>query len=382
LRYDGHTVPSITLKTPSATYDITIGSGLLKTLAQRLKKLNPDKPFRPFVVTSPEIWGLWSKQLSASFKEQPTVLFLPSGEAHKRLSGVESLAQQLASAGADRDSLLLAFGGGVIGDVTGFLAAIYMRGIRYVQIPTTLLAQVDSSIGGKTGVNLIAGKNLIGSFHHPQAVFADTDLLGTLPAAQLRAGLQESIKAGVIYDARLFRYLEQNVDAVLAGEVAALTRVVAASVRVKADVVGKDERESGLRMILNFGHTIGHAIEAATNYKQLLHGEAVGWGSIAALNVARARNTVTEKQAERITSLILRYGPLPAFKASAEKLVALTYSDKKTRSGVRSFVLPTSIGTTEIVRDVTDAELLTATESMLTLMRQSTSVPVAKKRKP
>ena len=310
------------------------------------------------------------------------MLFLPSGEAHKRLSGVESLAQQLATAGADRDSLLLAFGGGVIGDVTGFLAAIYMRGIRYVQIPTTLLAQVDSSVGGKTGVNLLAGKNLIGSFHHPQAVLADTDLLGTLPPDQLRAGLQESIKAGVIYDARLFRYLEQNADAVLAGDIAALTRVVAASVRVKADVVGKDERESGLRMILNFGHTIGHAIEAATNYKQLLHGEAVGWGSIAALNVARARNAITEKQNKRIASLILRYGPLPAFKASAEKLVALTYSDKKTRSGVRSFVLPTSIGTTEIVRDVTDIELLAATESMLTLMRQSTSVPTAKKRKP
>jgi 3-dehydroquinate synthase len=375
-------VPSIALKTPSATYDITIGSGLLRTLAQRLKKLNPDKPFRPFVVTSPEIWGLWSKQLSASFKEPPTVLFVPSGEAHKRLATVESLGQQLATAGADRDSLLLAFGGGVIGDMTGFLAAIYMRGIRYVQIPTTLLAQVDSSIGGKTGVNLLAGKNLIGSFYHPQVVLADTDLLGTLPAAQLRAGLQESIKAGVIYDARLFRYLEENADAVLAGDVTALTRVVAASVRVKADVVGKDERESGLRMILNFGHTIGHAIEAATNYKQLLHGEAVAWGSIAALNVSRARNAIIEKQADRIAKLILRYGPLPGFKASAEKLVALTYSDKKTRSGVRSFVLPTSIGTTEIVRDVTDAELLAATESMLTLMRQSTAVPAAKKRKP
>jgi 3-dehydroquinate synthase len=375
-------VPSIPLKTPSATYDITIGSGLLRTLAQRLKKLNPDKPFRLFVVTSPEIWGLWSKQLLASFKEPPTVLFLPSGETHKRLGSVESLAQQLATAGADRDSLLLAFGGGVIGDITGFLAAIYMRGIRYVQIPTTLLAQVDSSIGGKTGVNLLAGKNLVGSFYHPQAVLADTDLLGTLPPAQLRAGLQESIKAGVIYDASLFRYLEQNAEAVLAGDAAALTRVVAASVRVKADVVGKDERESGLRMILNFGHTIGHAIEAATNYKQLLHGEAVAWGSIAALNVARARNTITEKQADRITNLILRYGPLPAFKASAEKLVALTYSDKKTRSGIRSFVLPTSIGTTEIVRDVTDTELLAATESMLTLMRQSTAVPVTKKRKP
>jgi 3-dehydroquinate synthase len=372
-------VPVIPVNTPSANYDVTIASGLLSTLHPRLKKLNKDKPFRPFIITSPDIWALWSKPFLASFKESPTVLFLESGESRKRLVSVESLAQQLATAGADRDSLLLAFGGGVLGDITGFLAAIYMRGIRYVQIPTTFLAQVDSSIGGKTGVNLQAGKNLIGSFHHPQAVFADTDLLGTLPPAQLRAGLQESIKAGIIYDAKLFRYMEQNADAILApkkrGEKspdpAVLTRIVAASVRVKADVVGKDEKESGLRMILNFGHTIGHAIEAATNYKQLLHGEAVAWGSIAALNVARNRKAIDSKQADRIESLILRYGPLPPFKATAEKLVALTSRDKKNRSGIRSFVLPTAIGKTEIVRDVTEQELLAATESMLTLMRRN-----------
>jgi 3-dehydroquinate synthase len=371
-------VPVISVNTPSANYDVTIASGLLRTLQPRLKKLNKDKPFRPFIITSPDIWALWSKPFLASFKESPTVLFLPSGESYKRLASVEALAQQLATAGADRDSLLLAFGGGVLGDITGFLAAIYMRGIRYVQIPTTFLAQVDSSIGGKTGVNLQAGKNLIGSFHHPQAVFADTDLLGTLPPAQLRAGLQESIKAGIIYDAKLFRYMEQNADAILAAkkspDPAVLTRIVAASVRVKADVVSQDEKESGLRMILNFGHTIGHAIEAATNYKQLLHGEAVAWGSIAALNVATARKTIPQKDADRITQLILRYGPLPPFKATAEKLVALTSRDKKNRSGIRSFVLPTAIGKTEIVRDVTEPELLTATESMLDLMRSTPQV--------
>ena len=367
-------MPVIPVNTPSANYDVTIGSDLLRTLYPRLKKLNKDKPFRPFVITSPDIWALWSKQFLSSFEESPTVLFLPSGESHKRLASVESLAQQLSTAGADRDSLLLAFGGGVLGDITGFLAAIYMRGIRYVQIPTTLLAQVDSSIGGKTGVNLAAGKNLIGSFHHPEAVFADTDVLATLPLAQLRAGLQESIKAGIIYDARLFRYMEQNAEAILAGDPAALTRVVAASVHVKAEVVSKDEKESGLRMILNFGHTIGHAIESATNYKQLLHGEAVAWGSIAALNVARNRRSIEAKQADRIESLILGYGPLPRFKATAEKLVALTSRDKKNRSGIRSFVLPTSIGKTEIIRDVTEPELLDATASMLDLMlRESRS---------
>jgi 3-dehydroquinate synthase len=382
VRYDGETVPVIPVKTPSANYDVTIVPNLLRTLYPRLRKLNPGKPFRPFVITSPNIWALWSKHFLASFpkndQDTPTVLFHPAGESHKRLASIESLAQQLSTAGADRDSLLLAFGGGVIGDITGFLAAIYMRGIRYVQIPTTLLAQVDSSIGGKTGVNLAAGKNLIGSFYHPQAVLADTNLLRTLPAAELRAGLQESIKAGIIYDAKLFRYMEQNAEAILnAGDATKknadptpLAKVVAASVRVKADVVSKDEKESGLRMILNFGHTIGHAIEAATNYKQLLHGEAVAWGSIAALSVAVARNTISEKDANRIVNLILRYGPLRTFKATAEKLVALTSRDKKNRSGTRSFILPTAIGKVEIVRDVTEPELLAATNAMLTLMRQ------------
>jgi 3-dehydroquinate synthase len=363
---------SISLTTPSASYEITIASGLLGSLEKRLTKLlGSSKLPRLFIVTSPEIWGLWSQQVLASFKEAPIVLFLPSGERHKRIASVELLAQQLAVAGADRDSILLALGGGVIGDITGFLAAIYMRGIRYVQLPTTLLAQVDSAIGGKTGVNLLAGKNLVGSFYHPLAVLSDTNTLATLPAAELRAGLQEAVKSGVIYDAKLFRYMETNADAIIAGDAAALTRVVTASVRVKADVVSKDERESGLRMILNFGHTLGHAIEAATGYKKLLHGQAVGWGSIAATYVSRHRGTVTQKEANRIIALVLRYGPLPGFTARAEKLVALTGSDKKTRSGRRAFVLAKGIGATEIAYDVTDAELLVAANEMLALMKKT-----------
>ncbi len=378
-------MPSIAIKTPSASYDVTIGSGLLRNLSSRLARLNKDKPFRPFVITSPEIWAHWSKPFLASFKAPPTVLLHPSGERFKRMAAVESLAQQLALAGADRDALLIAFGGGVIGDITGFLAAIYMRGVRYIQVPTTFLAQVDSSIGGKTGVNLLAGKNLIGSFNHPQAVLCDTDLFRTLPPAQLRAGLQESIKAGIIYDAKLFAYLEKNAATILAKKPtkqtqAAITRVVTASVRVKADVVNKDEKELGLRMILNFGHTLGHAIESATNYKQLLHGEAVAWGSIAALHVALSRGTITPAQADRITKTILRYGPLSPFKTTAAKLVALTYSDKKNRSGKRAYVLPTAIGSTQIIYDITDAELHTASESMLTLMRSHTTGATNKKR--
>jgi 3-dehydroquinate synthase len=364
---------SVSLTTPSASYEIVIGAGLLSTLEKRLTKLTSGKLSKIFIVTSPEIWGLWSKTVLSSFKESPIVLFLPPGERHKRMASVEALAQQLAESGADRDSLLLALGGGVIGDITGFLAAIYMRGIRYVQLPTTLLAQVDSALGGKTGVNLVAGKNLIGSFHHPLAVLGDTNTLATLPAAELRAGLQESIKSGIIYDAKLFRFMEQNSDAILSGDAAALTRVVTASVRVKADVVSKDERESGLRMILNFGHTLGHAIEAATGYKKLLHGEAVGWGSIAATYVSLRRGTVTQKEADRIIATILMYGPLPRFTAKAEKLVALTSSDKKTRSGKRAFVLAKGIGAAEIAFDVTDAELLAAANEMLALMKSQSA---------
>jgi 3-dehydroquinate synthase len=372
-------VPSIPVTTPQATYNVTIAPGLLRTLHPRLRKLTAGKSPKLFIITSPNIWALWHKKFLASFpvNAQPTTLFLPPGESHKRLAQVESLAQQLALAGADRDSILLAFGGGVIGDVTGFLAAIYMRGIRYVGLPTTLLAQVDSSLGGKTGVNLPAGKNLIGAFHHPIAVLSDIDLLATLPPAELRAGLQEAIKAGIIRSPSLFRYLEANAPAILAANPAALTRVVTASVRVKAEVVSKDEKESGLRMILNFGHTLGHAIEAATRYRTLLHGEAIAWGMIAALNVSLARRTISQRDFDRMAALILRYGPIPPFKiaasphASAAKLVTLTSGDKKVRSGRRAFVLTTGIGRTAIAHDITNPELLTATKAMLQNMKRA-----------
>ena len=363
-------MPSVRVTTPQAQYDVHIGPNLLRTLYTRLRKLAAPKPLRAFVITSPEIWALWHQQFLASFPadSQPTTLFLPPGERHKRLAQVEALAEQLVAAGADRDSILLAFGGGIVGDLTGFLAAIYMRGIRYVGIPTTLLAQVDSSLGGKTGVNLAAGKNLIGSFHHPLTVLSDIDTLRTLPPAELRAGLQEAVKAGIIYDPRLFAYMEKNADAILSGDPAALQKVVTASVKVKASVVSQDEKESGLRMILNFGHTIGHAIEAATHYRKLLHGEAIAWGMIAALHVSLGRRRITQAQFDRMAACILRYGPIPPFKADPQKLVALTYGDKKKRSGRRAFVLTTGIGAAEIAYDVTDEELLTATRAMFQTM--------------
>jgi 3-dehydroquinate synthase len=320
---------------------------------------------RAFVVSSPEILKLWGNELFGGFSTPLATLTVPSGEAHKRMATVERLLEQLAEGGADRDSVLIAFGGGVLGDMTGFLAAIYMRGIRYVQVPTTLLAQVDSSIGGKTGVNLGAGKNLAGAFHHPLAVYADVSTLSTLHADELHAGLQESVKAGIIRDAELFALLERERGRVLAGDEGLLADVVAASVRVKADVVNADERESGLRMILNLGHTLGHAIEAATEYKQLLHGEAVAWGMLAAIRIAASRGLSNAADSERMQSLIRAYGPMKPFRAEAEHLVALTAKDKKNRSGARSFVLPTGIGSATVVRDVSAQELLVAAKEIV-----------------
>lgn len=346
-----------------------VGRGVL---AQIPRRLGLEKIRRVFVLTSPEIWSLWGQPFLAATGAgvEPTVLFLPAGERYKRMGQVERLAAEMATAGADRSSLLIALGGGIVGDLGGFLAAIYMRGIEYAQVPTTLLAQVDSSVGGKTGVNLAAGKNLVGSFHHPRAVFADIDVLQTLPERELRAGLFESIKAGIIRDAALFRFMEQNAAAILGREPAALERVIAASIRMKAGVVAIDERESGLRMILNYGHTLGHAIEAATGYTRLLHGEAIGWGMLAALQVAMARSTVTPQQARRIEQIILAYGPLPGFGTTAARLLDAAGRDKKNRAGLRRFVLPRGIGDALVVEDVTDAELERAAAWILERARQ------------
>ncbi len=342
------------------------GSGLLESLAPRIERVCGRLPRRVFVLTSAPIWALWGERFLASFAESPITLFLEPGESYKTLASVEKLLRQMAQAGADRGSLLICFGGGIVGDVGGFLAAIFMRGIPFVQVPTTFLAQVDSSVGGKTGVNLPEGKNLVGSFHQPLAVFADIGLLGTLPDRELRAGLMESVKAGIIRDRALVRFMEEHAAEVLGREPKALEKVIAASIRMKAEVVSQDERESGLRMILNFGHTVGHAIEQATGYKQLLHGEAVGWGMIAALHLARRRGTISAGQFDRLEMLVHLYGPLPPLKLRTAKVVAATGGDKKNVGGVRRFVLPVGIGDAGVVEDVTPAELEAAVEYMLT----------------
>ena len=357
-------VRKISVTTKSGPYTVSVGSGILDSLSKGIPELAGNAR-KLFVLTSPEIWALWGRRLQASLApREPIVLFLPPGERHKRMSQVERLTTDLAKAGADRSSLLLAFGGGVTGDVGGFVSAIYMRGIDYIQIPTTLLSQVDSSVGGKTGVNLQTGKNLVGCFYPPQAVVADIELLRTLPQRELRAGIYESIKAGLIRDATLFRFIESHREAIDQGDPASLEKMVATSIRIKADVVSQDEREFGVRMILNFGHTLGHAIEAASGYHALLHGEAIAWGMIAALHISRGRNLVAAQAGDRIEALIRYFQPPPLPPVSSKRLLEAASGDKKNRGGVRRFVLLQGIGNAVVVEDVTDAEVLAAIRSI------------------
>jgi 3-dehydroquinate synthase len=336
-----------------------VGNGLLSSLSKQVSAFAGRK--RIFLLTSPEIWALWGSAVVKGLAgQEPIVLFLPPGERHKRMREVERLTTEMSKAGGDRSSLLVAFGGGITGDVGGFVSAIYMRGIDYVQIPTTLLSQVDSSVGGKTGVNLETGKNLVGCFHPPLQVIADIGVLKTLPPRELRAGIYESIKAGLIRDAALFRFIESNRDALDKGDSAALEKMVAASIRIKAEVVGLDEHEQGLRMILNFGHTLGHAIEAATGYRALLHGEAIAWGMIAALSISRERGLVNDKTARRVETLIRSFAPPPLPRVSASKLLQAASGDKKNRAGVRRFVLLQGLGNATVVENVSDEEVVAA----------------------
>ena len=363
-------VRKISVTTKFGPYTVSVGSGILDSLSKRIPALAGRK--RIFLLTSPEIWALWGPRMQASLSpREPIVLFLPSGERHKRMSQVERLTTEMTRAGADRSALLIAFGGGVTGDVGGFVSAIYMRGIDYIQVPTTLLAQVDSSVGGKTGVNLQTGKNLVGCFYPPQAVVADIELLRTLPQRELRAGIYESIKAGLIRDASLFRFIESHREALDQGDPASLEKMVAASIRIKAEVVGLDERELGVRMILNFGHTLGHAIEAASGYRALLHGEAIAWGMIAALHISLQRNLVTAEAGRRIEALIRYFQPPPLPSVSSKRLLQAASGDKKNRGGVRRFVLLQGLGNAVVAEDVTDAEVLAAITSIRRLCESS-----------
>jgi 3-dehydroquinate synthase len=335
-------------------YEAVIANGLMKQAGVYLREVLRSGTHL-FVVTVAPVRRRWSKKLMASLASAgfaAEFLEMPDGERHKRLATVEKLAEELVRRGADRGAAIAAFGGGVVGDVTGLLASLYMRGADLVQIPTTVQAQVDAAIGGKTGVNLKAGKNLVGTFHQPRVVLMDPAVLSTLPEREFRAGLYESLKCGVIGRPELFCRLEKVDLKTLRRDPEALQWVIAESVRLKAEVVSADEREGDLRRVLNFGHTVGHALEAATEYRHFLHGEAVAWGMIAAADIAVAVGRVDRHTADRIRDAVRAFGPLPKVEVRSAQIVRLLQADKKTLNGVVHFVLPRAIGTVEIVNDV------------------------------
>jgi 3-dehydroquinate synthase len=354
---------SFTVKTPEREYCVLVERGILSRVAEFI----PKGSGKVFVVTTPDVWQHYRGQFGQGFSGiAPEVLFFPGGEERKRLAHVETLAEEMMRRGADRTSIVVAFGGGIVNDMGGFLAAIFMRGIPVVQVPTTLLAQVDASIGGKTGVNLLEGKNLIGSFHQPLAVLIDPEVLVTLPDREYRAGLFEVIKCGVIRSAPLFQLLMEQRDAVLAKEPAVVDRIIEESVRIKAEVVSADERESGVRRILNFGHTFGHALEAETAYARFLHGEAVGFGMRAAAYLAKSLGCVADRDANSILDAVDGYGPIPSLRdIPAERLADRLTMDKKTIQGKVHFVLPKLIGEVTVVSGVDDGAVLSAIRSAL-----------------
>jgi|SRR5580704_11451074 3-dehydroquinate synthase len=360
----------IPVATPSRSYEVLIASGALARAGESLGSLLGNR--KAFVVTVPPVRKRWAKVLMQSLAKagiKATILEMPDGERAKRLSTLEKLADQLVKAGADRGATLIALGGGVVGDVTGFLASIYMRGVEVVQVPTTVLAQVDAAIGGKTGVNLLSGKNLLGTFLQPRLVLVDPAVLKTLPPREYRAGLYESLKCGIIGDAALFRLFEEKHKEILARDPAVVERVIADSVRFKASVVSTDEREGGLRQVLNLGHTVGHALEAETGYKTLLHGEAVGWGMVAATYIALAAGKLDSVTAGRIMNAVLALGDLPRMNIKTANILKRLKSDKKTREGVVHFILPREIGKVEITSDVAETAVRAAIQEMRKLAR-------------
>ena len=361
----------VTIHVPPRPYQARIENGLFTRAGALLAELLPQSS-RIFVLTVAPVYRRWGPKLLRSLKAsgfKPQVLQMPNGEPAKRLETVETLAEKLARLGADRKAVIVALGGGVVGDVGGLLASLYMRGIELVQVPTTVLAQVDASVGGKTGVNLAAGKNLLGTFHHPRVVLIDPRVLSTLPHREFRAGLYEALKCGIIGDVELFLRFEQNRDKILKRDPLELEWLIAASVKLKAEVVSADEREGGLRRVLNLGHTIGHALEAETGYRQLLHGEAVAWGMIAATHIALTVGRTDSVTAGRITDAVLSLGRLPGVKVNTRKVLARLQTDKKTQDSVVHFVLPREIGKVEVVNDVPERAIADAVEEIRRLSR-------------
>jgi len=350
---------SLTVGLGDRSYPIIIKNGLLSEIGRHLAAIPAGK--RSFVVSDDRVASLYGQSLLASLRDvglSCELFTFPQGEESKHLQTVAALASGLAASGADRKDALIALGGGVTGDIVGFLAAIYMRGIPFVQVPTTLLSQVDSSVGGKTGVDIPEGKNLIGVFYQPKAVFIDSSVLDSLPDEELLNGLAEVIKYGVIYDAAFFARLERQREAILGRDPAVLEEVIARCCEIKAAVVAADEKESDLRRILNFGHTIGHAVEGASGYT-LAHGMAVAIGMAAVARLAVKKGLLSEGEAKRLIALLGQYGMPVSIPAGLDrgKISGYLKTDKKAVGGRPFFVLPTAIGKVTITDDIADSIL-------------------------
>jgi 3-dehydroquinate synthase len=348
----------IDVPTPSRAYSVTLDDGALDRVGRLLDDLKV--PQRRFIVSSPTVWRLHGARVARGARGLEPIL-VPDGERYKQLSTVTRIYDTLVKVAADRSSTLVTFGGGVIGDMAGFAASTYLRGIALVHIPTTLLAQVDSAIGGKVGVNHPLGKNLIGSFYQPHGVLIDPSVLGTLSRREFRAGFYEVVKYGVTSSATLFARLGRDLNAIFDRVPEALAPIISESCQIKATVVAADEKEAGPRRILNFGHTAGHAIEAVTKYRRFRHGEAVAYGMLVAAEVAGARRAMADADRLALADLIRRLGPLPPIAdLSTTRMLEAMRHDKKVVAGRLHFVLPTAIGATAIVDDVTEKEIKSA----------------------
>ncbi len=351
------------------SYTITIGSSILRTIGQSLERFDFGRKIG--IVSNPTVFGLYGKLLTESLAHsgfECIESILPDGEEYKTLASAEKIYEALLSAKCDRKSAIIALGGGVIGDIAGFVASTYMRGIDFIQVPTTLLAQVDSSVGGKTGVNHALGKNMIGSFWQPRLVWIDISTLHTLSRRDFLSGIAEIIKYGVIWDSDLFDDLERKREFILSLNPGDLTHIISRSCEIKADVVSRDERETGLRAILNFGHTIGHAIETATGYTAFLHGEAIAIGMLVESQIAHLMGCVDAAFVRRFRSLINAYG-LPSSLPKGLDIPMVFEAmrlDKKTVSGALRFILPDRIGRVSMHESVPDTVIRQAIDHFLT----------------
>jgi 3-dehydroquinate synthase len=351
--------PFIVINQASASYPVYVGRNILGRTGKLL-----DPRGRVFVITSEALHKKFGTRIAESFEPAADIITMAEGESHKTMATAEQVVTQLLEKGAKRDSMAVVAGGGMIGDTAGFAASIFLRGIDLVHVPTTLLAQVDSSLGGKLAVNHAKGKNLIGSFFPPRAVISDTSVLATLPERELLSGIYEALKGGIIGDPSLFELFESSRGLLVARESATIDTMVKKAIQVKAAIVSADEKEGDVRRLLNYGHTIAHGIEAAMHYKGITHGEAVAWGMIGANAIARKRGLLPRAEAERIEQAIREYEPSPLPKLDRKQILAATEHDKKNTGTKRVMVFPRRIGDCVVVDDVTEKEVAFGVQSL------------------